>query len=50
VPLLSQIPILGWLFKSEESRVERSELLIFLTPRIMNKVKSSIPLMKNEGE
>ena len=48
VPLLGQIPILGWLFKSEESRVERSELLIFLTPRIMNKVKSSIPLKTSE--
>ena len=48
VPLLSKIPVLGWLFKSEESRVERSELLIFLTPRIMNKVKSSIPLKTSE--
>ena len=48
VPLLGKIPILGWLFKSEESRVERSELLIFLTPRIMNKVKSSIPLQQSE--
>ena len=48
VPLLSKIPVLGWLFKSEESRVERSELLIFLTPRIMNKVKSSIPLKQSE--
>ena len=48
VPLLGSIPVLGWLFKSEESRVERSELLIFLTPRIMNKVKSSIPLQQSE--
>jgi len=48
VPLLGRIPVLGWLFKSEESRVERSELLIFLTPRIMNKVKSSIPLQQSE--
>ena len=48
VPLLGKIPVLGWLFKSEESRVERSELLIFLTPRIMNKVKSSIPLKTSE--
>ena len=48
VPLLGSIPVLGWLFKSQESRVERSELLIFLTPRIMNKVKSSIPLKTSE--
>jgi len=50
VPILSKIPILGWLFKSEETRVERSELLIFLTPRIMNKVKSSMPMMTSESE
>ena len=48
VPLLGSIPVLGWLFKSEESRVERSELLIFLTPRIMSTVKSSIPLQQSE--
>jgi len=48
VPLLGSIPVLGWLFKSEESRSERSELLIFLTPKIMNKVKSSIPLQQSE--
>ncbi len=50
IPFLSDIPILGWLFKSVDERVERSELLIFLTPRIMNKVKSSMPLLKSEEE
>ena len=50
VPILSKIPILGWLFKSEETRVERSELLIFLTPRIMNKVRSSMPMLTSESE
>jgi type IV pilus assembly protein PilQ len=50
VPLLGDIPILGWLFKQVDERVERSELLIFITPRIMNKVKSSMPLIKSEEE
>ncbi len=50
VPLLGDIPVLGWLFKQIDERVERSELLIFITPRIMNKVKSSIPLLKSEEE
>ncbi|HOW52417.1 MAG TPA: type IV pilus secretin PilQ [bacterium] len=50
VPLLGDIPILGWLFKQVDERVERSELLIFITPRIMNKVKSSMPLLKSEEE
>ncbi len=50
VPLLGDIPILGWLFKQVDERAERSELLIFITPRIMNKVKSSMPLLKSEEE
>ena len=43
VPGISKVPVLGWLFKSEDHRVERSELLIFLTPKIMNRVKSAMP-------
>lgn len=35
VPLLHKIPILGWLFKKETLREETSELLIFITPRIV---------------
>jgi type IV pilus assembly protein PilQ len=35
VPFLSKIPILGWLFKSQAVSDRRSELLIFLTPKIV---------------
>lgn len=35
VPLLADIPILGWLFKNETKTSEKKELLIFITPRIM---------------
>jgi type IV pilus assembly protein PilQ len=35
VPFLRKIPILGWLFKSEEKRDDESELLIFLTPTVV---------------
>ena len=35
IPFLSKIPILGWLFKNKESRKEDSELLVFLTPRLV---------------
>ena len=34
VPLLSKIPVLGWLFKKEFKRKDKSELLIFITPQI----------------
>jgi type IV pilus assembly protein PilQ len=33
-PLLSRIPLLGWLFKRDELSDESRELLIFITPRI----------------
>jgi type IV pilus assembly protein PilQ len=37
VPGLMNIPILGWLFKGEKKDVTTSELLIFITPRILEK-------------
>ena len=36
VPWLKEIPVLGWLFKSNQSDRNKNELLIFLTPRILN--------------
>ena len=36
VPVLKDIPFLGWLFKSKNTTIEKTELLVFLTPRIMN--------------
>ena len=34
VPLFGDIPVLGWLFKSQETKVTGEELLIFITPKI----------------
>ncbi|MEI6667228.1 MAG: type IV pilus secretin PilQ [Acidobacteriota bacterium] len=34
VPLMSRIPLLGWLFKRDSFSDENRELLIFITPRI----------------
>ncbi|MBA3019002.1 MAG: type IV pilus secretin PilQ [Proteobacteria bacterium] len=36
VPLLGDIPILGWLFKTKYRVTEKSELLIFITPRVIH--------------
>ena len=33
-PFLHQIPLLGWLFKTETRNEDNSELLIFITPKI----------------
>ncbi len=40
VPFLGDIPILGWFFKTKTTKVEKTDLMIFITPYII----------KNEGE
>jgi len=42
VPGLSKIPILGWLFKNRNKSTEKSELLIFVTPRIVTRTASTL--------
>jgi type IV pilus assembly protein PilQ len=36
VPYLMDIPLLGWLFKSNNQKKSKSELLIFITPKIVS--------------
>jgi len=40
VPLLGDIPILGWLFKSTSDREVKRSLLIFITPRVIDDSES----------
>jgi general secretion pathway protein D len=35
VPLLGDIPLLGWLFKSKNTRREKTNLFIFITPHVI---------------
>jgi type IV pilus assembly protein PilQ len=35
IPLLGDVPILGWLFKSNTIDTAKKELLVFITPRIL---------------
>jgi type IV pilus assembly protein PilQ len=42
VPFLSKIPVLGWLFKRKREQDDRAELLVFITPRIVNRQLSSV--------
>ncbi len=43
IPGLKNIPLLGWLFKKQTKIDDRTELLIFITPRVVKNV------YKNEG-
>jgi len=40
VPFFGDLPLLGWLFKSQEITDNKTELLIFLTPRILTELAS----------
>jgi len=42
VPFLSKIPILGWFFQNHRETDTRSELLIFITPRVANRRASMV--------
>jgi type IV pilus assembly protein PilQ len=42
VPFLGELPYLGRLFRRDVVRDQKSELLIFLTPRIMNNQAVSV--------
>ena len=35
VPILGDIPILGWLFKSRSAEIQKTNLMLFITPKIM---------------
>lgn len=40
IPWLADIPIVGWFFKNKSEADTRSEILIFLTPKIVNRASS----------
>ena len=44
IPLLADIPVLGWLFKNRSENDDRTELLVFITPKIIN--RAALPCHK----
>ena len=40
VPFFADIPVLGWLFRNRKENDHRTEFLLFLTPRIVNRARS----------
>ncbi len=50
VPLLGDIPLLGWLFKYKKSTVEKTNLMIFITPYIIKNETEAAELTKKKGE
>ena len=44
IPFLGSIPLLGWLFHTKEEAVERTNLLIFVTPHVATNAASALAL------
>jgi type II secretory pathway component GspD/PulD (secretin) len=47
LPLLSKIPLLGLLFKSKVTETENTELIVFLTPKV---VTGATPFFRSKDE
>jgi len=43
VPLLGDLPILGWLFKQEQKEIKQSVLTLFITPHVLRNDQSPPP-------
>ncbi len=39
VPFLADLPVIGWFFKSRRENDDRTEILVFITPKITNKAR-----------
>jgi general secretion pathway protein D len=48
VPLLGDIPVLGWLFKSQTTTVEKNNLIVFITPKVIRNPEDSNQLLTNK--
>lgn len=42
VPWLREAPVLGWLFKAQRKKRDKTELLIFLTPKVIQTIDKKI--------
>jgi len=50
VPWLSKIPLLGWFFRSKTTSNNKSELLVFIKPTILDGTLTEIPSIKEDKE
>jgi len=50
VPLLGDIPLLGWLFKTRSTSNQRTNLYVFITPRIIEKPEDAGKINEEKKE
>ena len=49
-PILGDLPIIGWLFKGKKSETRRSNLILFLTPHIINEYSDLVRITERKLE
>jgi general secretion pathway protein D len=50
VPFLGDIPLLGWLFKSKSTTGSKTNLFVFITPRIIRKPEDAMHIHEDKKE
>ena len=50
LPWIYKIPVFGWIFGSRDDTINRTELLIFITPRVIRSVEEGIQLSRDFEE
>lgn len=50
IPWISNVPVIGWLFKSETNSVKRSELMIMVTARTVDEANQSTTTFDAHGD
>jgi len=50
IPLLKDLPLIGWVFRSRDTRKEKTELLVFLTPQVVRAAEESRLLTEQQKE
>ncbi len=50
VPLLGDIPLLGWLFKFQTKKSDKTNLMVFLTPHIIKESEDADVILKEKKE
>ncbi|MBT8366824.1 MAG: type II secretion system secretin GspD [Deltaproteobacteria bacterium] len=50
VPVLGDIPLLGWLFKDQQDEIARVNLYVFLTPRVIKNPGEALNIFQQKKE
>lgn len=48
IPVLGDIPLIGWLFRSKATRTEKRNLMLLISPRIIRSIESNDDLLSQK--